>query len=140
MKLFLAHKKYPEEEQARGEQEIARFRQEVIEALSGREDLVLVNARTFFEERFKAAGSWNAWCKEIATGTDYLTREPYFDGVVVPEGETFPRFAAGTGKIVECCLEAQKPCLLLMGGRLIPIASVKNIDPEDFFTGWEVTL
>jgi hypothetical protein len=73
--------------------------------LSKGQPFEVVMGRDYFNARFKAAGSWNAWTREVAASVSYLTREPIFKAILIPQGP----IGAGTAKIIQEALSVRKP-------------------------------
>ena len=97
----------------------------------------IVLGRDYFFSRFKAAGSWEAWAREIACGVDYLTRAPLFKAILVPHGP----IGAGTAKIVRESLSARKPVFAFdENGAWAPVRDVVCVDPEDWQSGSRLIL
>jgi len=79
-RFFLAHSK------SCGDLEIDELRRitvVMLGALSRGQPFEVVMGRDYFHARFKAAGSWDAWTREVATAVSYLTREPIFKAILV---------------------------------------------------------
>jgi len=93
---------------------------------------VIVTGRDYFEERFKAAGSWDAWAEEVGSSVDYVTRRPLFDAIAVPS----LRVGAGTARIVKAALAADRLVLHFDEGSIQRIRGVKEIDPSNWKTGF----
>ena len=69
-------------------------------------DVRLTDSKRWYDARYAACGSWDAWKEQTATGVDYLTRQPYFKGFVV----TKLRVGKATGDIVALALHLAKLC------------------------------
>ncbi len=65
----------------------------------------VVLARTDHARRFDAAGGWDGWAKEVATGIDYNTREAYYSSIVIPFSTCVGR---ATAAIVQWALVSGK--------------------------------
>ena len=95
----------------------------------------IVTGRDYFEERFKAAGSWDAWAEEVGSGVDYVTRKPLFDAIAVPS----LRVGAGTARIVRAALAADRLVLHFDEGSIQRIRTVKVVSISDWHSGWILT-
>lgn len=86
---------------------------------------------------FKACGSWARWCERVAVGTGFPKGEPIYHAIVVA-----PSAAVGAAmkEIVRRALEVKKPVAFFDGERIRRVKGLREIDPEDFKAGWEVTL
>jgi hypothetical protein len=104
---------------------------------SGGRPFQIVLGRDFFEARFKSSGSWDAWCEEAATGVDYATRLPHFNGFLVPT----TRFGAGTGRILQRALAVRKPCFVFRGDSTVArVQTVTLVERGDWQTGYSAQI
>jgi hypothetical protein len=90
--------------------------------------------REFYEARFKACGSWEAWCNEVATGVEYGSRSPLFKAILVPDGG----IGAATAKIVEAALGAKKPVIAFKGKEARRVVGITRVDAKDWVHGWRM--
>jgi hypothetical protein len=131
-RFFLAHSK------SRGDLEIDELRRitvVMLGALSRGQPFEVVMGRDYFHARFKAAGSWDAWTREVATAVSYLTREPIFKAILVPEGSV----GAGTAKIVKEALAVRKPVFTFdRSGKWTRILGVEVKHSDDWKDGWSL--
>lgn len=89
---------------------------------------------SFFEARFKAAGSWEAWIAEVASGVNFVTREPLFHCILVPAGP----IGAGTARIVEKSITAGKPVFSFRGLEISHVVGVLCEDRTNWQTGFRL--
>ncbi len=95
----------------------------------------LTLAREYFEDRFKAAGSWDAWINEVATGIEYGSRSPLFKAILVPDGP----IGTATAKMIERALAVSKPVVAFKGGlQARRITRVVCLDSRDWKTGYHM--
>jgi len=129
-KFFIAHSK------ACGDLEIDELRRittVMLGVLARGQPFEIVMGRDYFHARFKAAGSWDAWSHEVATAVSYITREPIFKAILVPEGS----IGAGTAKIVKEALAVRKPVFTFnRGGQWTRIVGVEVKNSDDWQGGW----
>lgn len=132
-RFFLAHAKSDSIEVIDQYVAIARG---CLEPVSKGEPFEITTGRDYFELRFKACGSWDAWASEVGSGLSFTTRKPIFDGYMVPSA----RVGAGTARIVEHALSSRKPVFLFRGdGAVARVLAVKLIDRGNFQEGWQLT-
>lgn len=98
--------------------------------------LSITKSDEFYNSDFARLGSWDAWIHEIVCGVDYQSRHPRFTSIVLTE----QGMGKGTMKIVEKCLEVQKPVLLLHDGRLKSISEIEEIDIQNWQAGWRAVV
>lgn len=99
----------------------------MLDKLSGGKPYDLVTGRAYYEARFKACGSWEAWAQEIATGIDYLTRRPTFTAILVPAGGV----GSGTAKMIEYALGARRPVYCFQqGGQWGIVVGLRRVSPS----------
>jgi hypothetical protein len=129
-RFFLAHSK------ACGELELDELRRiatVALEVLSKGQPFEVVMGRDYFNARYKAAGSWNAWTREVAASVSYLTREPIFKAILVPQGP----IGAGTAKIVQEALAVRKPVFSFdREGKCIQIVGLEVKNSANWQGGW----
>jgi hypothetical protein len=131
-RFFLAHSKACGEPEL---DELKRIAPVALEVLSKGQPFEVVMGRDYFNARFKAAGSWNAWTREVATATSYLTREPIFKAILVPEGSV----GAGTAKIVQEALGVRKPVFTFdRTGKWTRILGLEVKNSGDWQGGWNL--
>jgi hypothetical protein len=130
-RFFLAHSKACGEPEL---DELKRIAPVALEVLSKGQPFEVVMGRDYFNARFKAAGSWNAWTREVATATSYLTREPIFKAILVPQGP----IGAGTAKIVQEALAVRKPVFTFdRSGKWTRIVGLE-VKNADWQSGWNL--
>jgi hypothetical protein len=131
-RFFIAHSK------ACGDLEIDELRRittVMLGVLSRGQPFEVVMGRDYFHARFKAAGSWDAWTREIATAVSYLTREPIFKAILVPEGPV----GAGTAKIVKEALAVRKPVFTFdRSGKWTRVLGLEVKNSDDWKDGWSL--
>jgi hypothetical protein len=98
--------------------------------------LSITKSDVFYREEFPRFGSWDGWTYEIANGVNYNSRTPRFTAVVLVASQ----IGRGTKQIVEKCLQADKPVLLLAEDRLNRVVAVEEIDSENWQNGWRVVV
>lgn len=129
-RFFLAHSK------ACGDLEIDELRRTatlMLGVLARGQPFEVVMGRDYFHARFKAAGSWNAWAQEVATAVSYVTREPVFKAILVPEGP----IGAGTAKIVKEALGVRKPVFSFdRRGNWTRVVGLEVKNSDDWQGGW----
>lgn len=95
----------------------------------------LVLARTWFEARFKACGSWEAWNTEVAQGIDYHSRSPLFRAILIPDGP----IGRATAQIAELAIAAHRPVIAFgPGGAARRVRGVVCVDRENWKSGWRM--
>jgi hypothetical protein len=129
-RFFLAHSK------SCGDLEIDELRRitvVMLGVLSRGQPFEIILGRDYFNARFKAAGSWNAWTHEVATAVSYLTREPIFKAILVPEGSV----GAGTAKILQEAFAVRKPVFAFdRTGKWTRILGLEVKNSGDWQGGW----
>jgi len=95
-----------------------------IELTSGRDD---------YDRHFARCGSWDSWAEDVATGIDYMSREPRFHGFIVP-GKSV---GAATARILRSALSARKPVWIWTGAGLVPVYSLSRVGTS-FKDGWSL--
>ena len=129
-RFFLAHSK------ACGDPELVELRRVatlMLGVLSRGQHFEVVMGRDYFHARFKAAGSWDAWSHEVATAVSYVTREPIFKAILIPEGP----IGAGTAKIVREALGVRKPVFSFdRSGKWTRIVGLEVKNSDDWQGGW----
>lgn len=98
--------------------------------------LSITKSDTFYKEEFARFGSWDSWTYEIANGVDYNSRTPRFTSIILVQNE----MGRGTKQIVEKCLEAGKPVLLLREGKLQQITAIDEVDGDNWQAGWRAVV
>lgn len=128
-RFFLAHpKSYGD-----GEIEAACRRAQIaLAAVSKGKPFVITPGRAFYEQRFKAAGSWEAWTREVATGVDPVTRAPIFHAILVPGTGC----GAGTARMVEHAISAGKPVFSFDEAGARRVVRVTCDNREDWQNGY----
>lgn len=130
-RFFLAHAKSASAE------DLERYVHDcsaILDRLAQGQTYDLVLARAYWEARFKACGSWAAWCAEVASGMDPATRNPLFRAIMVPLGPV----GAATAKIVEGALVAHRHVILFDGQDARRVTRISCLDPKDWKGGWKV--
>jgi hypothetical protein len=131
-RFFLAHSKSCGELEL---DELRRIATVALTALSKGQPFEIVMGRDYFNARYKAAGSWNAWTREVATATSYVTREPIFKAILVPQGP----IGAGTAKIVQEALAVRKPVFSFdREGKWTRIVALEVKDTGSWQDGWNL--
>jgi hypothetical protein len=131
-RFFLAHAKSCNDEEL---ERLVGACSALLDRLSNGKPFDLVLGRTYYEERFKACGSWAAWTDEIAMGLDYATRAPIFAAIFVPAGP----IGAATAAIVRKARVTGRPCFAFDGeGRMSKIADVRTVDAKNWQGGFRV--
>lgn len=98
---------------------------------------IVTLGRDDFEANAETLGGWDAWCKNVATGIDYVSREPRFHAIIVAPA---PEVGKATAQIIRAAFAASKPVLVIEpgGAGLIPAQRIVQHDPRDFRAGWRV--
>jgi hypothetical protein len=96
--------------------------------------VVVVSGFDDYQRHAARCGSWDAWCRDVAQGIDYLSREPRYHAIVLPSS----RVGAATAKIVEIAFFVGKPVLLLDGKNLSQAKTITKVAERDWQKGWEV--
>ena len=130
MRFFLAHAKSDETDRLA---DLVKQARSAIDLVARGKPYELTLGRTYFDQRFKACGSWDAWCAEVATGVDFATREPIFNAILVPFGPV----GAGTAKIITCALSAGKLAFMFHGDKLARIKGIEKVS-DDWKAGWKL--
>jgi hypothetical protein len=132
LRFFLAHAKSCEDEEL---DELVEVASKILDGFAKGKPFDLVLGRAYFEARFKACGSWNAWVAEVATGLDYTTRRPIFDAIMVPAGPV----GAATAAMVRKAHAIRKPMFAFtLRGNHSPIVGVRTIDVKDWKEGYRL--
>jgi hypothetical protein len=129
IRLFIAHRK--------AEEDLDALKSSVESALTASKlsNFTLTLGRDDYEEKFKSAGSWDAWIERIATGIHPITRKAIYDGLVVPDAKV----GKATAKMVELALSKKKPVLYLTSdGAVKVVTGVERKDLRNFQSGWEL--
>ena len=129
IRVFLAHGKMCSESDV---ERLTRALTRGLEGYAQGKPFEIVSGRDYFAERFKAAGSWDAWAEEVATGVDYVTRHALFDAIAVPT----MRVGAGTARIVRSALGVGKLVLHFDEGSIQRIRSIRAVEVSDWNAGW----
>ncbi len=118
------------------EMQIAFYQEQVL-AVAKKDNLTveIVTARDHYERRFKVAGSWASWIREIV-GVDPISNAPNFDIILVPGNGIVGK---GTANIVSQALPmARRVALLTPETTVVPIVAVKCMDSTDYQTGYRL--
>jgi hypothetical protein len=132
-RFFLAHAKSDDDD--RLDQLISSL-SGLLDKLSHGKPFDLTLGRAYFEERFKAAGSWEAWALEIAQGVDPILRTPLFTAIFVPAGPV----GAATARIVEFAVRGAPPRPVFtfdLEGRSARVVGVKKV-ADSWQVGWRL--
>jgi|SRR3990172_1238806 len=133
-RFFLAHAKSCDDAEL---DRLTKACAKVLDTFAAGRPFDLILGRAYFEARFKEAGSWAAWTAEVANGVDYLTREPNFTAIMIPEGP----IGAGTAKIVEGAVAGNRPVYAFDdAGRHRRVVGLTQTDPKNWQTGWKLVL
>lgn len=133
-RFFLAHAKGDDDARIRDLLETART---AVGRFAREAPYKITTGRDFFDRRFKGAGSWEAWTREVATGIDRATFEPLFHGILVPAGPV----GAGTSRIIEHALTARKLVIAFeRGGLVATVVGVRCTSQKDWQTGYRLTV
>lgn len=97
-------------------------------------DVKMTSGLRDFEANFARTGSWEAWQRDVAQGIDYLSREPRYNGAVVPGR----RVGKATAAILQGFLYTGKPVLLLEADALVVVRECVKVEERNWTTGWEV--
>jgi len=131
VRAFLAHSKGDDE------MRVSQLRDDIRSALerisAGRRAVEVVTGRDFYLTDFSRLGSWEAFAREVAGGIHYLTREPLFSVIVVPD----ERIGAATQSIVKCALGIAKPVVRWHAGDFVKVNGVVQVS-RDMKNGWLV--
>lgn len=101
----------------------------------------LKHSKDDFQERFYAAGSWNEWTTEVATGVDYSTREQRYDVIVcVPYPDTKCCVGKASADIAKKALFAGKRVYCFDHDKFHPVNAVQAVDSENWQAGWQLIL
>jgi len=122
-RFFLAHPK------SWGVSELEKAVREagaLLESVAQGKAFVLILGRSYFEQRFKALGSWPAWTLEVAKGTDSLGNQ-IFDGILIPGSEQGARIGQATAAIVKLALSAHKPVWEFWDGGWAQIVEIQYL-------------
>jgi hypothetical protein len=131
-RFFLAHAKSCDDEEL---DRLVGACSSILDRISGGKPFDLVLGRAYYEERFKACGSWAAWADEVATGLDYATREPLFAAIFVPAGS----IGAATAAIVRKACATGRPCFAFDGeSKSATITGVRTVDAKNYQGGFQL--
>jgi hypothetical protein len=133
LRVFVAHRKDDA-------LDLGALKAEIQQALDaeakGRRTVKVTLGREDYLARSSSLGSWAAWIRDVATGLDYVTREPRFHAYVVPD----ERIGKATAEIIGAALNLRKPVLRWLGdGAFRPISLVQKVAPRDFKSGWQIS-
>ncbi len=104
----------------------------ILDRLADGRAFAITLGREFYEARFKACGSWESWCNEVATGIEYGSRSPLFKAILVPDGG----IGSATARIVEAALGAKKPVIAFRGTAARRVVGVTRVDAKAWKNGW----
>ena len=125
-RFFLAHpKSWGVSELEKGVKE-ARM---LLESVAQGKAFVLILGRDYFEQRFKAAGSWPAWALEVAQGTDSLGNQ-IFDGILIPSSQGGGVVGHATAAIVKNAIAARKPVWEYWDGTWAQVVDIEFLGSE----------
>lgn len=128
-RFFLAHSKACTDADL---DELVADASKILDRLADGRAFAITLGREFYEARFKACGSWEAWCAEVATGVEYGSRSPLFKAILVPDSP----IGAATARIVEAALGVKKTVIAFKGTTARRISRVVRVDAKDWKTGW----
>lgn len=132
LRVFVAHRK--DDSLDLGALRDAIYAALVLES-KGRREVRVTLGRDDYNANASRLGSWNAWIRDVATGLDYVTREPRFHAYIVPD----ERIGKATAEILAMALHCRKPVLRWLGnGQFRPISLVQKVAERDFKSGWAV--
>lgn len=102
-------------------------------------DVEVVSGSAYFDETFQRFGGWDAWCTEIAVGTQYSTEVP---GTFVPRFDLIvvgplDRVGKATYSILDIARRGRKPCFFYDGHTLRLVVGVQQVS-ANFKDGWQV--
>ena len=136
MRVFFAHPKTMDEETTAAwiADAAALFEEE------GLGEATFVAGRDDYAHHAASAGSWKGWAVDVIGRLDMMTREPFYNAVLVP-GYTV---GAATRIIVSAALGTGTPVLVMERANAeekkpAKIEKVRNIiteDAEDYTSGW----
>jgi hypothetical protein len=100
--------------------------------------VAVIAGRDAYRASYQRCGTWEAWARYIATGTEYGTGEPAFHAVVVAP---VPALGKATAGIVQHALTANKPVFVLNDGTLRRVLRI-DVPPHggDFFHAADCVL
>jgi hypothetical protein len=131
-RFFLAHAKSCDDEEL---DQLVAACSALLDRLSGGKPFNLVLGRAYYEERWKAAGSWEAWTDEIAMGLDYATRAPLFAAIFIPAGPV----GAATAAIIRKAIVVGRPCFAFDAeGKSARVTGVRTVDSKNWQGGFRL--
>jgi len=128
-RFFLAHSKGCNDADL---EELVSNASKILDRLADGRAFNITLGREFYEARFKACGSWEAWCAEVATGIEYGSHSPLFKAILVPDGG----IGAATARIVEAALGAKKTVIAFKGTAARRVSRVVRVDAKNWANGW----
>jgi hypothetical protein len=136
IRVFYAHSSAESEEETKSQcQKIKELISKRGESKGRELSVSVVPGRADF--RANCRGDWDVWAKGIITRDHAITREPFYDLIIVP-GEYVGR---ATAQIVDSAVRAGRPVFLLTEGGeewgpLQRITQVYPYDPDDWQGGY----
>lgn len=132
-RFFLAHAKSCDDPQL---ERLVSWASVLLDHFAKGQPYNLVLGRAYFAARFRECGSWDAWCAEIATGVDYLTRRPIFDAIFIPVGA----IGTGTARIAQLAIEVKRPVFAFKDqGLWARVVGVRQVS-KSWQDGWRMQV
>jgi len=112
--------------------------QSAIQRVSPGVNVVVTSAEEDFNAHMARLGGWDAWETNVATGLQYVDRQPRFHSIVLTDVE----FGKATANIVRQALAANKLVMFIEPQTydLSRVGQVVTIDDSNWKTGWAVSL
>lgn len=101
-------------------------------------NVVVTSAEEDFNAHMARLGGWDAWESNVATGIQYVDRQPRFHAIVLTDAE----FGKATANIVRQALTANKLVMFIEPETysLSRVGQVITLDDSNWKTGWAVSL
>jgi len=131
IRFFLAHRKACTAAEV---EELEMRATALLVGVSKGKPFTVKTGRDYFEERFKACGSWEAWAAEVAQGRGYPDRQPIFNAIIVPDQYV----GSATAKIVSAAIAVGKPVYIMDAVAFRPVVRVQCEDRKDFKAGYRI--
>lgn len=131
IRVFYAHSSSESEEETKSQ--CQKIKELIVKRgeSKGRElSVSIVPGRADF--RANCRGDWDAWAKGIISRDHAITREPFYDLIIVPSKYV----GRATAQIVDRAVRVGRPVFLLDDGPLQRITQVYPYDPDDWQGGY----
>lgn len=95
--------------------------------------LHIVRAEDDYRDHFARCGGWEAWCRDVGQGVDYMFRTPRYNCIVCTQRQV----GKATADIVRFALEGMRMVVAVReGGGFDRVYRVATLDANDYKAGW----